>query len=112
MTTSRLSLLCALLAASSLFAVTPSEAALKCPRIYRPVCAVAPNGVNQTYANSCVARAAHARILAPGKCLGPFCPLVFDPVCAQIPGQPPRTFSSLCFAELDHATLIHKGACK
>jgi len=112
MTRSHLSLLCALVAASSLFGAAPSDARAICPRIFRPVCAVTPQGVNQTFANSCEARAAHARILAPGQCQGPICPFIFDPVCARIPGQNPRTFPNLCIAETDHATLIHRGACK
>ncbi|MBL6852035.1 MAG: hypothetical protein ISS15_09500 [Alphaproteobacteria bacterium] len=38
-----------------------------CPMIYKPVCAVR-HGHIKTYANSCIARAAHARIIHNGAC--------------------------------------------
>jgi hypothetical protein len=38
-----------------------------CPMIYRPVCGV-KYGHLKTYGNSCMARAAGARILYPGHC--------------------------------------------
>jgi hypothetical protein len=104
----------ALFAGLSLLASTPAAAATPkfCPQIFLPVCAVAPNGVNETYGNSCMARVARARILAPGRCLGPICFFVVEQVCARIPGHRPQTYSNLCLAEVAHATLIHKGPCK
>jgi hypothetical protein len=115
MTRLRLSLsACALFAGLSLVASAPAAAAPKvCPENYAPMCGVTPSGVNETYSNACFARMAHARILAPGRCLGPICFfVVVDPVCARIPGHRPQTYSNLCLAEVAHATLIHKGACK
>lgn len=114
MTSLRIALLsCAALAA---VAATPHEAAAKakiCNNLVQPVCAVAPNGTNETYPNACLARRAHARILAPGQCLGPICFFLFEPVCARNPQTHKRqTYSNLCLAETNHATLIHKGACK
>ena len=114
MTKSHLALVsCAVLAGSFLLASGPAAAAPKfCPEIYEPVCAVTRAGVNETYTNACFARMAHARILAPGRCLGPICFFLVDPVCARVPGHRPQTYSNLCLAEVAHATLIHKGACK
>jgi hypothetical protein len=106
---------CAALAA---VATMPHDAAAAtkakiCSTLFQPVCAVAPNGTNQTYSNACVARRAHARILAPGQCQGPICFFIFDPVCARNPKTHRRqTYSNLCAAEVAQATLIHKGACK
>ena len=58
-------------------------------------------------------REAHARILAPGQCLGPICMFIVDPVCARNPvTHKAQTYSNLCLAETAQATLIHKGACK
>jgi hypothetical protein len=115
MTSSRLALLSAAALATAV-AAAPRDAvaAPKCSDIYKPVCAVAPSGMNQTYPNACSARAAHARILAPGQCLGPICVfLIVDPVCARNPVTHRRqTYSNLCLAESAHATLIHDGACK
>jgi hypothetical protein len=115
MTSSRLALLSAAALATAI-AAAPRDAAAapKCSEIYMPVCAVAPSGTNQTYTNACFARAAHARILAPGQCLGPICFFVIvNPVCARDPvTHKPKTYSNLCLAETAQATLIHNGACK
>jgi hypothetical protein len=113
MTKSHLGLLSAVLFAGALLASGPAAAAPPkvCPDIFQPVCAVTPAGVNETYPNACFARQARARILAPGRCLGPICFFVVDPVCARVPGHRPQTFSNLCLAEVAHATLIHKGPC-
>jgi hypothetical protein len=115
MTGSRIALLsCAVLAAAITTMPRDAVAAPKvCSDLYAPVCGVAPNGTNETYSNACFARQAHARILHPGRCIGPICILIFDPVCARNPKtHRPQTYSNLCAAEDAHATLIHNGACK
>ena len=114
MTKSHLGLVSAALLAGAVLAPAAAAAAPKfCPQIEQPVCAVTRAGVNETYTNACFARMAHARILAPGRCLGPICFfVVVEPVCARVPGHRPQTYSNLCLAEVAHATLLHKGACK
>ncbi len=114
MTKSHLGLVTATLLAGAVLAPSPAAAAPPkfCPEIYQPVCAVTRAGVNETYTNACFARMARARILAPGRCLGPICFFVVEPVCARLPGHRPQTYSNLCLAEVAHATLIHTGACK
>ena len=95
------------------FGSVPQQADARiCPFIYRPVCGLSPAGVRVTYANACLARAAHAKILAPGKCLGPICDLLWKPVCAIDPFlKHPRTFSSLCWAEIHNAVFLYNGPC-
>jgi len=115
MTSSRIALLsCAALVAA--VAATPRDAVAAskiCPAIFMPVCAVTSSGTNQTFGNSCLARRAHARILAPGECQGPICFFLEQPVCARNPQtHKAQTYGNLCLAEVAHATLIHKGPCK
>jgi hypothetical protein len=92
----------------------PAEAARKgCIRIYKPVCALSPKGVRMTYGNACVARAAHAKILHPGKCIGgEFCNFIWIPVCAINPFSHVRqTYPNMCVAEHDNAVWVHNGVC-
>jgi len=105
---------CGLVAGLWLAAPLPAAAAPKakiCPTIYAPVCAVTRTGVRETFANSCLAQNAHARILHTGRCIGPIC-MFFKQVCARVPGHKPRTFASECAAENANATLLHDGPCK
>ncbi len=94
------------------WAPTPADAAI-CPRIFLPVCALNPAGVRMTYANGCLARAAHATILHRGKCIGGvFCPFIWQPVCAIDPfWKQKRTYPNLCVAEHDNAVWVHNGPC-
>jgi hypothetical protein len=116
MTSLRVGILsCALLAgiaASS--GATPNQAAAAtlCPEIFMPVCAVNPAGTRQTYTNSCFAHVAHARVLHPGRCIGPICFFHVSPVCAINPKTHKRqTYPNLCAAENADAMLVHDGAC-
>ena len=115
MTKSRVAILLALLAGiagASVAAPNPAAAAIICPDIYQPVCAVSPAGARETYPNACMARRAHARMLHTGQCIGLIC-FFFRQVCARNPvTHKPQTYSSLCIAENDNATLIHDGPCK
>ncbi len=60
--------LAVLAGALALFAATPVSAARMCPMIWRPVCAIARDGHHKTFANRCIAHAAHARIKHGGAC--------------------------------------------
>jgi hypothetical protein len=103
---------CALIAGLCTAAPAPAAAAPKiCPTLYAPVCAVTRKGVRETFANSCLAQQAHARILHDGRCIGPIC-ISFKQVCARVPGHKPQTFASVCAAEQANATVLHDGACK
>jgi hypothetical protein len=90
--------------------------ALRCPRIFRPVCGVViSTRTITTYANSCVAKGAGAKFLHDGKCMGPGearCPheSPLDPVCARNDAGE-KTYDNLCWAEKDWAVFIHKGPC-
>ncbi len=94
--------------------VAPAQAAVKCPRIFLPVCAVNKAGERQTFGNACMARAAHARFLHKGECsAGEICPFIFLPVCALDPAtRQPATYPNACVAEKANARLLHDGACK
>jgi Kazal-type serine protease inhibitor domain len=98
------------------FAGSDKAAAAKaCTKEYVPVCGLSRSGEHITYGNACQARAARAKILHPGGCLGPICVLailVYDPVCARDPRGFPRTYSSMCEAENANAVFIRKGTCK
>lgn len=101
------------LAVVGLGAPERAQAARLCPKIYVPVCAVDVAGVRKTYDNACFARAAHTRILAPGRCLGPVCPFIYEPVCAVNPfTNRPETYANLCIAETNNATLLYRGMCR
>jgi hypothetical protein len=105
---------CGLVAGLWLAAPAPAAAATRariCPTIYAPVCAVTRAGTRETFANSCLATNARARILHNGSCIGPICSF-FKQVCARVPGHKPRTFASECAAENANATLLHDGPCK
>jgi hypothetical protein len=104
----------ALLAGIAAFISTPREAqAAFCPQYYRPVCAVNPAGMRQTYTNAVCARVAHARILHRGKCVGPICSFIFLPVCALNPfTHLPQTYPNFCIAETSDATFLHNGKCR
>lgn len=110
MTKSHIGLLsCALFA---MLASGPAAAAPKiCSDLFKPVCAVTPKGVNETFPNACEARRAHARWLHDGRCIGQIC-VFFKQVCARVPGHRPQTFASICQAENAHATFLHDGPCK
>jgi hypothetical protein len=111
---SKIAMAAALVGAVLTFSAMPQPAdAAACPRIYRPVCALNPAGVRMTYANACVARAAHAKILHPGKCIGgQFCNFIWMPVCAINPfSNIPQTYPNLCVAEHDNAVWRHNGPC-
>jgi hypothetical protein len=111
---SKLVMAVALAGATLTFSAMPQPAdAAACPRIYRPVCALNPAGVRITYANSCIARAAHAKILHPGKCIGgQFCTFIWAPVCAINPfSNTPQTYPNMCVAEHDNAVWRHNGPC-
>jgi hypothetical protein len=85
-----------------------------CPQIHQPVCAVTPQGIRQTFSNACFARAARARVLHPGACVGgPFCIMLFNPVCAVDPATGRRkTYPSLCEAENANARWLSNGSCE
>jgi len=107
--------LTAFLGASSFTAFPePASAAVMCPDIFMPVCAV-KHGARQTYPNSCDARRAHARILHAGACVAPSGNICFDlfmPVCAINPHTHKRqTYGNLCQAEIADATVASEGAC-
>jgi hypothetical protein len=91
---------------------TSADAAI-CPKIFKPVCGLAPNGTRVTYPNACVARGAHATVLHPGKCIGgQFCPFIWQPVCAIDPfWKQKRTYPNMCVAEHDNAVWVHNGPC-
>jgi hypothetical protein len=105
----------ALLSASS-FSVMPepADAAIMCPDIFMPVCAV-KHGVRNTYPNACNARRVRARILHAGACVAPSGNICFDllmPVCAINPHTHKRqTYGNLCQAEVADATVVSEGAC-
>jgi hypothetical protein len=96
------------------FAGSDKAAAAKaCTKEYVPVCGLSRSGEHITYGNACQARAARAKILHKGECIGgPFCILMYDPVCARDPRGILRTYPSLCAAENANAVFIRKGACK
>ncbi len=59
----------------AVFAAAPAGAMLHalrpvrmCPMIWRPVCAVTPDGQRKTFGNRCLAQAVHARIKHDGEC--------------------------------------------
>ena len=91
-----------------------AQAAVKCPRIFLPVCAVNKAGERQTFGNACMAKAAHARFLHKGECTaGEFCSFIFLPVCALDPAtRQPTTYPNACLAEKANARLLYDGACK
>jgi hypothetical protein len=113
MTNPRASILSFALLAGLASLAAPSQAAAKlCPQVERPVCAVNLAGARRTYTNACFARLAHARILHPGRCVGPICFFLFKPVCALNPVTHKRqTYPNLCAAENADASLIHDGPC-
>src|SRR5262249_26123580 len=82
-----------------------------CPTIYAPVCAVTPKGGRETFANSCLAKNAHARVLHNGRCIGAIC-VSFKQVCARVPGHKAQTFASECTAEQANATVLYDAPCK
>lgn len=115
-----------------------------CTKEYAPVCAAAqtiepcgtipcPTLVHETFANSCLARAAQAHIIHEGECakevegtvvteLTGACPAVFDPVCAKdltpivcvtepCPNYQYQTFGNACEAFLDLAEVAFNGEC-
>jgi hypothetical protein len=102
----------------STFAITaipePVDAAIMCPDIFMPVCAV-KHGVRKTYPNSCNAGRVRAHVLHAGECVAPngnVCFELFMPVCAIDPKTHKRhTYGNLCEAEVADATLVAEGAC-
>jgi Kazal-type serine protease inhibitor-like protein len=53
--------------ATILMLASGASAAIMCPMIYQPVCAL-KHGHHKTYPNRCVARGAHARVVHDGEC--------------------------------------------
>lgn len=103
----------AAISASALVSSDKAAAAKACTKEYVPVCGLSRGGEHITYGNACQARAAGAKILHKGECIGgPFCILMYDPVCARDPRGVLRTYPSLCAAENDNAVFVRKGACK
>jgi hypothetical protein len=103
----------AAISASAFVGSDRAAAAKACTKEYVPVCGLSRSGEHITYGNACQARAARAKILHKGECVGgPFCILLYAPVCARDPRGVLRTYPSLCAAENDNAVLIRNRACK
>ncbi|KAI8891623.1 hypothetical protein BC833DRAFT_626659, partial [Globomyces pollinis-pini] len=69
-----------------------------CPAIFAPVCG-SLKGVQTTYSNDCVAKAAGAKVLNKGECAEAVaCPMIFAPVCGTLNGVP-TTYSNDCVAK-------------
>ena len=109
----RLALLLVLGCTFTLVDVGDAAAAKACTKEYAPVCALKRGGERVTYPNACQARAAGAKILHTGECIGgPLCIMLYDPVCARSPGGALRTYPSLCEAENANAVFVRPGPCK
>ena len=79
----------AFLSASSFSVIPePADAAIICPDIFMPVCAV-KHGVRNTYPNACNARRVRARILHAGACVAPSGKYLLRPVHAGLRRQSP-----------------------
>ncbi len=98
--------------ASLLALPAPAQAQTVCTWLWQPVCALTTFGHRWTFSNACWAKAAGARILHAGACIGgPGCTREWDPVCARGP-KGVRTYGNLCTAENDNATVLFKGSCR
>jgi hypothetical protein len=91
----------AAISASAFVGSDRAAAAKACTKEYVPVCGLSRSGEHITYGNACQARAARAKILHKGECVGgPFCILLYAPSarailaasCGRIPAcARPRT---------------------
>jgi hypothetical protein len=80
-----------------------------CPDVVEPVCG-RKAGHNETYTNSCLARAAKARIIAQGRC-PESCSVIYAPVCGLADGIRFRTYPNACEAVMAGARVIRHKRC-
>jgi len=102
--------------AAGLAVSAPARAAVNCPDIVLPVCAVSPaKSALQTFNNACEANRAGFKVLHGGKCYGKFCArycIINHGVVARgVVTGIERTYDNLCWAEKDWARFEHYGAC-
>lgn len=99
------------------FASVSPAAAVNCPALKKPVCAVAGDGHRSQFDSACLAEQKGYRVLHPNQCeaagSGPMmCNELYQPVCATDPSaHTEKTYPNLCHAEVANAALIHDGEC-
>jgi len=92
----------------------PGRPGPMCTREYDPVCG-RRGGVQQTFANGCLADEAGFRVVRRGECRrddGPRgCTREYDPVCGRRGGDQ-QTFSNSCLADEAGYRVVRRGECR
>ena len=94
-----------------------APAAVHCPLVRDPVCAVQNDGSRAQFVNPCAAQIKGAQVLHKGECAAPgrepaMCNMLYQPVCAADPAtKGEKSYPNLCHAEVANAAVLHDGEC-
>ena len=88
----------------------PKKRPVLCPALHEPVCTRTSLGVLTTYANTCLAQADDAAVIAKGPCSSLNCPPAELPVCGR-KGGANQVFLNRCTADKAGAMVIAAGPC-